>query len=87
MTLEYAIVNEQGCTFTVVLVQKTVLKNHAIAEQAIHWLQTRHFHMPTALMARDEYGVPNAYYGPGDLALVLARIPPGALPWQESAIA
>ena len=86
MTIRYTVIDDQGCTFTVVLVQKAFLDNRATADQAIHWFQTRRFHMPTALMARDERGIPNAYYGPGELALRLARVQLANLPWQETKI-
>jgi hypothetical protein len=86
MNLHYAVITEQQHTFAVVLVQKSLLDNRTTAEQAIQWLQTRKLHMPTALVARDEHGNPCAYYGRGDLALLLARIPPAAMAWQEVAV-
>jgi len=86
MTLRYAVLREQDQTFAIVLVQKHILNDQTIAEQAIDWLQTRHFHMPTALMARDARGIPSSYYGRSDLALLLARVPVTAIEWQEAAI-
>src|SRR5262245_3331496 len=87
MTIRYAVVTEQGQTFTVVLVQKAFLDNRPTADQAIQWLQTRHFHMPTALLARDERGALSGYYGRSDLAVLLARVPLSTMTWQESVVA
>jgi hypothetical protein len=83
MTFRYALIREAGEPFAVVLVQKSILDDSSKAEQAIDWLQKRHFHMPTALMARDAHGIPNSYFGRGDLALRLSRFSAAALPWQE----
>jgi hypothetical protein len=86
MPVQYAVITQQGHRFTVVLVQKAILNDPTTAARAIDWLQTQRFHMPTVLMARDERGSPNAYYGRNDLALLLSRVLLTALPWQETAI-
>lgn len=84
MKIHYAVITEQGHTFTVVLVKKDFLENKPRAEQTLRWLQERRFKMPTTLLACDTGGTPHAYYGRGDLALILARMPIAALPWQET---
>lgn len=86
MTLHFARISQNGQTFTVVRVQPAFLEDHAKAEQAIQWLQTRYFQMPTALMTCDNRGAPQAYYGRRDLALVLLRTPCAAMTWQEAVI-
>jgi hypothetical protein len=53
------------------------------AEQTIRFLQARWGGMPIALVTRDARGAPTAYFGPGDLALQLLRIPPAAVPWKD----
>jgi hypothetical protein len=83
MTFQYVLIREQGEPFAVVLVQKKIVENPAIAEQAIDWFQSRHFHVPTGLISRDEYGAPEEYFGRVDLAVRLSRLPFASLPWQE----
>jgi hypothetical protein len=86
MKLHFARISQHGQTFAVVRVQPAILEDRTKAEQAIQWLQTRYFQMPTALMSCDNRGAPQAYYGRRDLALVLARIPCSAVAWQEAVI-
>ena len=86
MSLHYARITEHGQTFTVVRVQPTVLQDRSKADQAIRWLQSRYFQMPTALITCDHRGAPREYYGRGDLALLLARMSFSAVTWQEAVI-
>ena len=86
MKLYFARITQHGQTFTIVRVQPTILEDRAKAEQAIAWLQTRYFQMPTALLTCDNSGAPQAYYGRRDLALILARTPYTAVSWQEAVI-
>jgi hypothetical protein len=86
MKLHYARITQYGQTFAIVRVQPAILRDTAKAEQAIEWLQTRYFQMPTALMACDNHGMPQAYYGRRDLALVLIHTPCAAVAWQEAVI-
>jgi hypothetical protein len=73
----------QGITFMVVAVPKPVMDDRRKAEQTIQFFQARWAGMPVALVTRDARGAPTAYYGPGDLALQLLRIPPTAVPWKD----
>ena len=86
MRVQGAIITAQGITFMVVAVPKLVLDDQQKAEQTIHFLKTRWVGMPIALVTRDAHGAPTAYYGPGDLALQLLRIPPAAVPWKDVSI-
>ena len=86
MKLHFARITQHGQTFAVVRVQPAILEDRARAEQAIQWLQTRYFQMPTALMACDYCGTPRAYYGPRDLALALIHTVHTAMAWQEAVI-
>jgi hypothetical protein len=86
MRIQSATITAQGTTFMVVVVPKPVLDDQAKAQQTIHFLQTRWGGMPIALVTCDAHGSPSAYYGPGDLALQLLRIPPTAVPWKDLSI-
>ena len=86
MRIQSAVIIAQGFTFMVVAVPKPVLDDQRQAEQTINFLQTRWVGVPIALVTRDAQGSPTAYYGPGDLALQLLRIPPTAVPWKDLSI-
>jgi hypothetical protein len=86
MKLHYTVINEQGQTFAVVRVAKSFLADRARADEALRWLQNRRLQMPTTLVACDEEGVPNGYYGRVDLALILLHVSLNGMPWQEVAI-
>jgi hypothetical protein len=86
MRIQSAVIIAQAITFMIVAVPKPVLDDQQKAEQTIHFLQARWVGMPLALVTCDECGTPTAYYGPGDLALHLLRIPPTAVPWKDLSI-
>jgi hypothetical protein len=86
MRIQSAVIIAQGITFMVVAVPKSVLDDQRKAEQTIHFLQARWVGMPIALVTCDAHGSPMAYYGSGDLALQLLRIPPTAAPWKDLSI-
>jgi hypothetical protein len=86
MRIQSAVIIAQGITFMVVAVPKPVLDDRQKAEQTINFLQARWAGMPLALVTCDPLGAPTAYYGPGDLALQLLRIPPTAVPWKDLSI-
>jgi hypothetical protein len=86
MHIRSAVIIAQGITFMVVAVPQPVLSDQQKAEQTIHFLQARWGGMPIALVTCDAKGAPTAYYGPGDLALQLLRIPPTAVPWKDTSI-
>ena len=86
MRIQSAVITAQGITFMVVAVPKPVMDDQRKAEQTIHFLQARWVGMPIALVTCDAHGAPTAYYGPGDLAMQLLRIPPTAVPWKDLSI-
>jgi len=86
MRIQSAVIIAQGITFMVVSVPKLVLDDQQKVEQTITFFQSRWVGMPIALVTCDELGSPTAYYGPGDLALQLLRIPPTAVPWKDLSI-
>jgi hypothetical protein len=82
MTFQGAIVKEQGVTFAIVIVKKSVIDNHAEAGRAIISFQPYFPGLPVVLMAQDHRGVPT-YYGRNDIAKFLASVPLQAIPWKE----
>jgi hypothetical protein len=82
MTLEGAIVTEQGVTFGIVIVKPHVLQNHASANGMIascqRWLRVA----PVVLMAQDGRGTPT-YYGRKDIVNFLANIAMSRIPWKK----
>jgi len=86
MRIQSAVIIAEGITFMVVAVPKPILDDQRKADQMINFLQPRWVGMPIALVTCDAHGSPTAYYGPGDLALQLLRIPPTAVPWKDLSI-
>jgi hypothetical protein len=83
MHVQSAVITVPGSTFMVVAVPKPILDDQQKAMQTMHFLQARWVAMPIALVTCDAQGAPTSYYGPGDLALQLLRVPSTALPWSE----
>lgn len=82
MTFQGAIVKEQGVTFAIVIVKKSVIDNRSEAGRAIISFQPYFPGLPVVLMAQDHRGVPT-YYGRNDIAKFLASVPLQAIPWKE----
>jgi signal transduction histidine kinase len=53
------------------------------AIQAVAYFENRCFQIPTVLVACTDERVPKAFFGRGDLAVLLAPIPPHTIRWQE----
>jgi hypothetical protein len=83
MHVQSAVITIPGRSFRVVAVPKPILADQQKAVQAIHFLQARCVEMPIALVTRDAHGALTSYYGPGDLAQHLLRVPSTALRWSE----
>jgi hypothetical protein len=81
--LDYTVIAAHEPRFAVVIVPKPVLNDTAVAEQTRAFLEQQYFHLPTVLMARDDRGIPNTYYGRGDLAIPLSRVPLASRPWEH----
>jgi hypothetical protein len=86
MRVHSAVITGQGITFMIVAVPKLIIDDRGKAEQTIQFLQTRWGGLPIARVTRDERGAPAAYYGRGDLAMQLIRVPPSAMPWNDLSI-
>jgi len=82
MTFQGAVVKEQGVTFAVVIVKKSVIDNHIEADEAIMGFQQFFPGLPIVLMAQDHHGVPT-YYGRRDISKFLASVPLQAIPWKK----
>lgn len=85
MKFQGALVKEQGVTFAVVVVKKSVLDNSSNANEAIRSFQPVFPGKPVILMAQDSRGVPT-YLGRQDIVKFLANIPMSAIPWREYSI-
>src|SRR4051812_22385423 len=75
MQFEGAVINEQGVTFAIVIVNPHVLNNQTEAEGLIASFQRQAFGgVPVVLMAQNGSGTPQ-YYGRRDIVNFLARVP------------
>ncbi len=82
MKFQGAVIKEQGVTFAVVIVKKSIIDNRFEANNAIRSFQPLFPGIPVVLMAQDYRGIPN-YYGRRDVSRFLASVPPHAIPWKE----
>lgn len=85
MKFQGALIKEQGVTFAVVVVKKSVVDNRLTAQNAIQSFQPAFPGIPLVLMAQDFRGVPT-YFGRQDIAKFLAKVPMTAIPWREYSI-
>ncbi len=77
-----AVIKEQGVTFAVVVVKKSVLDFPQQRQSAIDNFSMVFPGLPIVLMAQDVSGRPT-YWGRKDLAQFLSRVPLQAIPWEE----
>ena len=81
MSIDAALVREQGVTFAVVAVKSHVLaasNRDAVARSlGDHWGG-----VPVVLMAKERRGTAK-FYGRSDLVQFLRHVPLGALPWKS----
>lgn len=82
MTVQGAVIREQGVTFAVVIVKQHVIDSPTEAGQAIAAFQPVFPGLPVVLMAQDYRGTPT-YYGRQDIARFLAGVPLEAIPWKR----
>ncbi len=86
MQVDGAIIREQGVTFAVVVVRRSVLQSPTQSESAIRQFSAQLFEgLPTVLMAQDSNGVPT-YKGRRDLVKFLASVPMEAIPWKHYSV-
>lgn len=77
-----AVVKEQGITFGIAVVRRSVLDNPTAREQAIREFSEVFGGIPTVLMAQDGRGIPT-YFGRQDIVDFLASVSMEAIPWQR----
>jgi hypothetical protein len=82
MRFQGAVIKEQGVTFAVVIVKKSVIDNRPQANRAIQGFQLVFPGLPIVLMAQDHRGRPS-YFGRKDISRFLAGVPLHAIPWRE----
>ena len=82
MTIQGAVIIEQGVTFAIVVVNQTVTNYTSRAIQVRNYL-TRFFpNMPIILMSQDSNGTPH-YYGRKDIVKFLNSVRLDQIPWKE----
>lgn len=82
MKLQAAVIKEQGITFAVVVVKKSIVDSQHESEKTISSLMRAFPGMPVALMAQDSRGGPS-YRGRRDIVNFLANVHPSRMPWKE----
>lgn len=82
MTIDGAVIREQGVTFAVVVVQRHVIDSSYSAANAIRAFQPCFPGMPVVLMAQDGLGVPT-YYGRRDISQFMANVPFHSVAWKR----
>ena len=82
MQIDGAIVKEQGVTFAVVVVKRSVLQSPVRRGKAIESFQPLFPGLPLVLMAQDSRGVPS-YHGRQDIVKFLANIDHQRIPWKR----
>ena len=82
MTVEGAVIREQGQTFAIVIVQSHVIHNPSEAREAQMAVADLFPGMPIVLMAQDGRGIPT-YYGRRDIVDFLSHISMNRIPWKR----
>lgn len=83
LNLRHAHIPDPTQPFLVVAVPPPVIADCAQAEQTLQFLQARVAKLPIVLIACNDHGAPTAYYGPGNLAIRLLRIPASTMRWSD----
>ena len=83
MEIDGARIREQGQTFQIVVVKRSVVENILEARRALELFHKRYFpDVPVVLMGQDIRGRPK-YYGRPDIVRFLASISPTRIPWKH----
>lgn len=85
MKIQGAVIKEQGVTFAIVIVKKSVIDSRTEATNAIIAFSPIFPGIPLVLMAQDHRGVPT-YFGRQDIAKFMANVPMHVIPWKEYTI-
>lgn len=82
MKFQGAVVTEQGVTFAIVVVRRSVIGNQAEARKTAGGFSTVFGAIPIVLMAQDSRGTPT-YFGRDDIVRFLANVSINRIPWKE----
>lgn len=82
MNFQAAVIKEQGITFAVVVVKKSVIDNKSQAEDMIRGFAPIFPGIPVVLMAQNHRGTSH-FFGRQDLSKFLAKVPIECIPWKE----
>ena len=82
MEIEGAIVNVQGMTFALVMVEELVLDSETEREQAIYLIESLFAGLPIVLMAQDVHGSPR-YWGRLDIVRLAQGLKSEEIVWQH----
>lgn len=82
MKFQGAVVKEQGVTFAIVVVKRSVINDRRRAAETADTFRTVFGPMPIVLMAQDSRGVPT-YFGRDDIVRFLANTSMSRIPWRE----
>ncbi|MBR4151976.1 MAG: hypothetical protein IKT98_03380 [Selenomonadaceae bacterium] len=82
MKIQGAVIIEQGVTFAIVAVNRTVTNYTSRAIRVRHSLSQFFRNMPIILMSQDSNGTPH-YYGRKDIVQFLQTIRLDQIPWKE----
>jgi hypothetical protein len=77
-----AVIEQDGVTFGIAVVQGSVLSTSGDRDAAVLEFSQAFGGIPTVLMAQDGRGIPT-YYGRTDIVDFLASVPMEAIPWQH----
>jgi len=82
MKIQGAVIIEQGVTFAIVVVNRSVTNYTSRAVRVRHALSQFFRNMPIILMSQDSNGTPH-YYGRKDIVQFLNSIRLDQIPWKE----
>ncbi len=82
MTFDAAVIEEQGVTFAVVIVESSAVKDLISTLQTQHHFSTIFPDMPIILLTLASGGVP-LYYGSTDIVKSLVKTPLSGIPFQQ----
>ena len=82
MKIQGAVIIEQGVTFAIVVVNRTVTNYTSRALRVRQYLTQFFPNMPIILMSQDSIGTPH-YYGRKDIVQFLNSVRLDQIPWKE----
>ena len=86
MTIDGAVVTEQGVTFAIVIVKSHILQSSDSCDEARNSFRSLFPGMPIILMAQNSRGIPT-YQGRTDIVNFLSRIDFRRIPWKRYTVA